>query len=55
MWDPAVSRPHPSARQKTEEAHATARHTARLAGGGSSGEIDGTGVISVLRGFDWCY
>ena len=33
----------------------TARHTAKLAGGGSSGEIKDTGVTSVQRGFDWCY
>ena len=40
---------------ETEDTAATARKTAQLVGGEVSGQIKDTGVISVLRGFDWCY
>ena len=35
-------------REETGEAATTARHTAKLADGGSSGETDGTGVLPKL-------
>ena len=42
-------------RDEIGEAHATAQHTAKFADGDSSGEMDSTGVITVMGWFYWCY
>ena len=40
-------------RQRSRGDGRDARKTAQLAGGEVSGQIKDTGVIAVLRGFDW--
>ena len=45
----------PDSDSKTGEAASTALHTAKFANGDSFGEMDSTGVITVMRWFYWCY
>ena len=45
----------PVSDSETGEAASTVLLTAKFADGDSSGEIEDTGVITVMRWFYWCY
>ena len=45
----------PASDSETGEAASTALHMAKFTDSDSSGEMDSTGVITVMRWFYWCY